>query len=152
MCHVLELRLGSPFDKGMDLPPTTDLDSRLTPNTLDQTLQLQRKAYWKEINPLLERWRSVNDARCPECARLIRVQTCASHTPHTCATGDAQFRRAPSGSPANSMAKTTSKTHTTSRRVVVTRFTSAYVNSENGLGAGSSSRKRPRAASHSGRT
>ena len=57
---------------GRDLPPL-DLASRLTPNSLEQTLQLLRRPYWDEINPLLTRWRSVNDAKCPDCARLIRV-------------------------------------------------------------------------------
>ena len=70
--HVVELRLGLPFDMGRELPPP-DLALRLTPNSLEQTLQIQRRAYWDEINPLLERCRSVNDARCPECARIIRV-------------------------------------------------------------------------------
>ena len=72
----------------------------------------------------------------------VAFYTCDLHTPHTCATGDAQFHRAHYGSPANLMAKTIYKTRTTSGRVVVTRFTSAYVHSDwNGLGAGSSSWK-----------
>ena len=71
--HMIELQLGSPFDMGRDLPPP-DLASRLTPNSLNQTLQLQRKAYW-EGNPLLIRWRSVNDTNFPDCAR----PRCAPH-------------------------------------------------------------------------
>ena len=81
----VELRLGSPFDMGRELPPP-DLALRLTPNS--QTLQIQRRAYWDEINPLLQRWRSVNDARCPECARIIRVNMSRhmrlTHTMHAC--------------------------------------------------------------------
>ena len=34
---------------------------------------LQRKDYWDEINPLLVKWKNVNDSRCPECDRSIRV-------------------------------------------------------------------------------
>ena len=112
--HVVELRLGAPFDMGGDLPPP-DLASRLTPNALDQTLQLQRKAYWEEINPLLDRW-SVNDAQCPECARLIRVNMSRhmhlTHTTHVC-YWRCPVPSCPSGSLANSMVKTISKIHTT---------------------------------------
>ena len=85
--HVVELSLGSPFDMGRELPPP-DLALCLTPNSLNHTLQIQRRAYWNEINPLLERWRSVNDARCPECARVIRVNMSRhprlTHTTHVC--------------------------------------------------------------------
>ena len=85
--HVVELRLGSLFDMGSDLPPP-DLALHLTPHSLDQTLQLQCRAYLDEINPLLERWRNVNDARCPECAHLIHVNMSRhmhlTHTTHVC--------------------------------------------------------------------
>ena len=37
------------------------------------TLGLGRPAYWNEVTPILKKWCSVNDARCPECARTIRV-------------------------------------------------------------------------------
>ena len=50
--HVVELRLGSPFDMGRELPPP-DLALSITPNSLDPTLGIQRRAYWEEINPLL---------------------------------------------------------------------------------------------------
>ena len=59
--------VGSAFDMGRELPPP-DLALALTPNYLDSTLGIQRRAYWEEINPLLAKWRSINDARCPECA------------------------------------------------------------------------------------
>ena len=85
--HVIELQLGSPFDMGRDLPPP-DLASRLTPNSLEQTLQLLRRPYWDAMNPLLTRWRSVNDANCPDCARLIRVNMSRhmrlTHTTYVC--------------------------------------------------------------------
>ena len=72
---------------GRELPPL-DLALRLTPNSLEQTLQLQRRTYWDEIDPLLERWRSVDDARCPECACVICVNMSRhmrlTHTTHVC--------------------------------------------------------------------
>ena len=36
-------------------------------------MHLQRRAYWEKINPLLAEWRSVNNAKCPECGQLIKV-------------------------------------------------------------------------------
>ena len=57
--HVVELSLGSPFDMGRELPPP-DLALSLTPNSLDPTPGIQRRAYWEEIKPLLVRWRIKN--------------------------------------------------------------------------------------------
>ena len=75
---MVQLRLGSPFDMGRELPPP-DLALRLTPNSLEQTLQIQRRAYWDDINLLLE---------SPECARIIRVNMSRhmrlTHTTHVC--------------------------------------------------------------------
>ena len=70
--HVVELTMGPAFDMGLDLPPP-DLAFALCPNSLQPTLGLQRRAYWEEINPLLAEWCSVNNAKCPECSRLIKV-------------------------------------------------------------------------------
>ena len=56
-----------------DSVPASNLDQALCPNSLAPTLGLQRREYWEEINPLLAKWKSVNDTRCPECARMIRV-------------------------------------------------------------------------------
>ena len=56
-----------------DSVPASNLDRALCPNSLAPTLGLQRREYWEEINPLLAKWKSVNDTRCPECARMIRV-------------------------------------------------------------------------------
>ena len=85
--HVVELSLGSPFDMGRELPPP-DLALSLTPNYLEPILGIQRRAYWEEINPLLVKWRSINDARCPECVRMIRVNMSRhlrlTHTTHVC--------------------------------------------------------------------
>ena len=63
---------GSAFDIGRELPPP-DIALALTPNSLELTPGIQRRAYWEEVNPLLANWRSINDAKCPECARVIRV-------------------------------------------------------------------------------
>ena len=41
LCHVVELRLGSPFDMGRELPPP-DLALSLTAHSLDPTLCIQR--------------------------------------------------------------------------------------------------------------
>ena len=72
---------------GHDLPPP-DLKLALCPNSLAPTLGLQRQAYWDEVNPLLQQWRNVNNARCPECDRLIRVNMSIHvrlmHTIHVC--------------------------------------------------------------------
>ena len=57
-----------------DSVPASNLDRALCPNSLAPTLGLQRREYWEEINPLLAKWKSVNDTRCPECARMIRVK------------------------------------------------------------------------------
>ena len=42
-------------------------------SSLAPTLGLQRREYWDEVNPLLAKWKNVNDTRCPECSRMIRV-------------------------------------------------------------------------------
>ena len=63
---------GSAFDIRRELPPP-DIALALTPNSLELTPGIQRRAYWEEVNPLLANWRSINDAKCPECARVIWV-------------------------------------------------------------------------------
>ena len=68
--HVVELRMGPTFDMGHKLPPP-DLALALCPNSLESTLGIQRRAYWEEVNPLLSKWRSINNAKCPECSRVI---------------------------------------------------------------------------------
>ena len=70
--YVVELSMGPALDMGQDLPPP-DLASALCPNSLEPTLGLKRRAYWEEINPLLAEWCSVNNAKCLECSRLIKV-------------------------------------------------------------------------------
>ena len=70
--HLVTLSLGPAMDMS-DSVPASNLDRALCPNSLAPTLGLQRREYWEEINPLLVKWNNVNDTRCPECARLIRV-------------------------------------------------------------------------------
>ena len=70
--HVVGLSLGPAVDLSSLLPPP-DLDRALCNNSVLPTLIRRRKAYWAEINFILQKWQSINDARCPECARLIRV-------------------------------------------------------------------------------
>ena len=72
--HVVELSMGAPFDMGKELPHL-DLAVALCPNSLDPTLGLGRRDYWEYINPLLDEWRSVNNSKCPECHRVIKVNS-----------------------------------------------------------------------------
>ena len=62
----------SPWEFHSELPHP-DLAAALCPNSLDSTLGLGRRDYWEEINPLLAEWRSVNNSKCPECHRVIKV-------------------------------------------------------------------------------
>ena len=68
--HVVGLTLGPAVDLSSSLPPP-DLDRALGHNSVLPTLIRRRRAYWAEINPILQKWQSINDARCPECERLI---------------------------------------------------------------------------------
>ena len=70
--HLVTLSLGPAMDMS-DCVPAPNLDRALCPNSLAPTLGLQRREYWAEINPLLAKWKNVNETRCPMCARLIRV-------------------------------------------------------------------------------
>ena len=66
--HVVGLSLGPAVNLSSSLPPADLYDNSVLP-----TLTRRRRAYWEEINPILRKWQSINDARCPECDRLIRV-------------------------------------------------------------------------------
>ena len=46
------------------LPPA-DLVLLLCDDSVVSTLGLGQRAYWDEVNPILQKWQSVNDARCP---------------------------------------------------------------------------------------
>ena len=37
------------------------------------TLTRRRRSYWAEVNPILRRWQNVNDAKCPVCGGLIKM-------------------------------------------------------------------------------
>ena len=65
--HHVSLSLGPAVDMS-NWVPETQLENALCPTSLAKTLGLQRKDYWEELNPILKKWKSVNDARCPECA------------------------------------------------------------------------------------
>ena len=68
--------------------PETQLEKALCPTSLAKTLGLQRQDYWGELNPILKKWKNVNDGRCPECARPIRVNMARHlrlvHTKYVC--------------------------------------------------------------------
>ena len=49
------------------------MEKALCPASLADTLGLQRREYWNELNPILKKWKSVNNSNCPECNRLIKV-------------------------------------------------------------------------------
>ena len=70
--HVVGLSLSPAANLSSSLPPA-DLALTLCDNSVLPTLGLGRRDYWEEINPILRKWQSINDARCPECDRLIRV-------------------------------------------------------------------------------
>ena len=70
--HVVGLSLSPAVDLSSSLPPT-DFVLALCDNSVLPTLTKRRRAYWAEINPILRKWQSINDARCPACDWLIRV-------------------------------------------------------------------------------
>ena len=85
--HVIGIRLGPAENLGSTLP-REDLHLSLCENSLRPTLIADRRVYWAEITPLLQRWQSVNNTSCPHCHRLIRVNMSrhlrASHTDNQC--------------------------------------------------------------------
>ena len=68
--------------------PQDELHLALCDNSLRPTLTVGRQDYWTEITPILRKWQCVNDAACPYCNRLIRVNMSrhlqASHTENQC--------------------------------------------------------------------
>ena len=82
--HVVGLQLGTPADLSSSLP-ATGLDRVLCDNSVTLCLIRKHGAYWSEINPILDRWQSVNDTKCPELvtrnmARHLRLE----HTFYQC--------------------------------------------------------------------
>ena len=53
--------------------PEASLERALCPASLADTLGLQRRAYWDEVNPLLKQWKNVNNSNCPDCKQFIKV-------------------------------------------------------------------------------
>ena len=70
--HVVGLSLGSAENLNASVPQD-DLHLALCDHSLRPTLTAGRQDYWAEISPILRKWQSVNDAMCPYCDRLIRV-------------------------------------------------------------------------------
>ena len=70
--HVVGLQLGTPVDLSSSLPPP-DLDRALCDNSVLPSLIRKRKAYWSEINSILQKWQSINDTKCPECDWFIPI-------------------------------------------------------------------------------
>ena len=70
--HAVGLSLGPAVDLSSSLP-SPDLDRALCRNSVLPTLTRRRRSYWAEVNPILRRWQHVNDAKCPVCDGLIRV-------------------------------------------------------------------------------
>ena len=85
--HVVGLSLGSAENLGSTLPQE-ELHLALCDRSLRPTLTVGRQDYWTEITPILRKWQCVNDAACPYCSRLIRVNMSrhlrASHTENQC--------------------------------------------------------------------
>ena len=70
--HVVGLTMGPPVDLSSSLP-VPNLDRALCRNSVLPTLTKRKRSYWTEVNPILRRWQHVNDAKCPVCDGLIRV-------------------------------------------------------------------------------
>ena len=66
--HEVGLRLGSTEDLSSSLP-LPDLDRTLCDNSV---LPIKRhKAFWTEMNLILQTWQGVKDTKCPECDRVV---------------------------------------------------------------------------------
>ena len=70
--HHVSLSLGPALDMASWVPEP-NMERVLCPASLANTLGLQRREYWDELNPILKRWKSVNNSKCPECNILIKV-------------------------------------------------------------------------------
>ena len=85
--YVIGLRFGPAENLGSILP-REDLHLSLCENSLRPTLIADRRIYWAEVTPLLQRWQSVHNTGCPHCHRIIRVNMSthlrASHTDNQC--------------------------------------------------------------------
>ena len=70
--HHIGLSLGSAVDM-TNWSPEAHLERALCPGPLLDTLELQRREYWSELSPILKRWKSVNDSKCPDCGEVIKI-------------------------------------------------------------------------------
>ena len=70
--HHVGLSLGPAVDM-TSWSPEANLERALCPASLADTLGLQRRAYWDEVNPLLKQWKNVNNSNCPDCKQFTKV-------------------------------------------------------------------------------
>ena len=70
--HHVGLSLGPAVDM-TNWSPEDHLERALCPASLADTLGLQRREYWEELNPILKRWKSVNKSSCPDCQKFIQI-------------------------------------------------------------------------------
>ena len=70
--HHVGLSLGPAVDM-TNWSPEDNLERSLCPASLADTLGLQRRAYWDELNPILKQWKNVNNSNCPDCQQFIKV-------------------------------------------------------------------------------
>ena len=122
--HVVGLTLGPAVDLTSSLP-APNLERALCRNSVLPTLNKRRGSYWSEINPILQRWQNVNDAKCPVCDGLIRVNM-SRHLRPANVSGAALFRAARRGLRRSYMGKITWRRYTDSQRDVVTHTMSVY--------------------------
>ena len=85
--HHVSLSLRQALDMAHWVPEP-NMEKALCPSSLADTLGLQRRHYWEELNPILKKWKSVNNSRCPECDRPIKVNMAHHlrlvHTKYVC--------------------------------------------------------------------
>ena len=139
--HHIGLSLGPAVDM-TNWAPEPNLEKALCPASLADTLGLQRRAYWDELNPILKKWKSVNNSNCPECKRLIKVNM-GRHIRLMHLTyvffGGVRSSAVLCCSPRSSTPRTTLKVSISSRRVMGHYFTNVSDSTVlNGLGAGHS--------------
>ena len=128
--HHIGLSLGPAVDMN-NWSPEDNLERALCPASLADTLGLQRRAYWDEVNPLLKKWKNVNNTNCPDCQTFIKVNMGRhirlKHSTYVCFWRSSVVRF---GSPPNLMPRTTSREFTSSRRVMESPSTSASGDTE----------------------
>ena len=76
--HHVRLSLGPAVDMTR-WSPEAHLDRALCPGPLLDTLELQRRDFWAELNPILKQWKCVNGSKCPDCGELIKINMGRPH-------------------------------------------------------------------------